>query len=183
MTKKILLGDVLTEIKDGIGPTWANYAVLGATRGGVAPAKERPGKHPERYKPVRQGTIFYNPMRIMIGSVAFIEEDQEEGITSPDYVVFRGNEGQVDSRFFYYWLRSPLGHKCIASLARGAVRERMLFNRLANAEVELPDYDAQLKASGALAVCYKQIKQAQAAIQIQLADLKSLPHRVVASSF
>lgn len=183
MNQKIVLGDVLIEIKEGIGSKWAELPVLGATRAGVAPAKERPGKHPERYKPVRRGTIFYNPMRIMIGSVAFIEEDQHEGITSPDYVVFRGKEGAVDSRFFYYWLRSPLGHKCISALARGAVRERMLFNRLANAEVELPDYESQLKASEALLVCYKQIKRMRAAIEMQLDDIKSLPDRVVESFF
>ena len=96
---------------------------MGATRDGVAPAKELPGKHPERYKPVVPGTVFYNPMRILIGSIAFIDEGDEAGITSPDYVVLRGKEGVVESRWFYHWLRSPLGEQCISSLARGAVRE------------------------------------------------------------
>jgi type I restriction enzyme S subunit len=47
-------------------------------------------------------------MRILIGSVAFVDEGDEPGITSPDYVVFQGKDGKVDSRWFYYWLRSPL---------------------------------------------------------------------------
>jgi type I restriction enzyme S subunit len=54
------------------------------TRSGLAPARERPGKHAERYN----GTVFYNPMRILIGSIAFVDDDDEPGITSPDYVVF-----------------------------------------------------------------------------------------------
>src|SRR4051794_16289030 len=166
MTTTVLLGDVLTEIKAGIGDGWARYPVLGATRDGLAPAKERPGKNPQRYKPVFAGTVFYNPMRILIGSIAFVDDDDEPGITSPDYVVLRGKDGSVDSRWFYYWLRSPDGEKCISSLARGAVRERMLFNRLAEAEVELPDFDTQKTVSKALS----EIKRARMSIQTQLRE-------------
>jgi type I restriction enzyme, S subunit len=181
--KKVLLGDVLTEVKSGIGKDWAKYPVLGATRDGVAPAKERPGKNPERYKPVFGGTVFYNPMRILIGSIGFVDDDDQPGITSPDYVVFRGNPGEVDSRWFYYWLRSPLGHQCIISQARGAVRERMLFSRLAKAQVELPDFDIQQHYSAQLAQAQRELNSIRAAIHIQLTDLQQFPHRIVAASF
>ena len=173
------LGHVLSEVKDGAGSTWGNFPVLGATRSGLAPAKERPGKHAERYKPVTAGTVFYNPMRILIGSIAFVDDDDEPGITSPDYVVLKGRPGVVDSRWFYYWLRSPLGERCIQSLARGAVRERMLFNRLAEGEIELPDYETQVKASKALA----QIKPMRAAIRKQIAELELLPQKLLAQVF
>jgi len=182
MKTKVLLGDVLTEVKAGIGKDWTRYPVLGATRSGLAPAKELPGKNPARYKPVVPGTIFYNPMRILIGSVAFVDEGDAPGITSPDYVVFRGVEKKVDSRWFYYWLRSPLGNQCITSLARGAVRERMLFNRLAEATVELPDFVTQQKVSKMLATAQRQIASMRAAISVQLHDLECLPHRLVAAS-
>ncbi|MGH8148111.1 MAG: restriction endonuclease subunit S [Rhodanobacteraceae bacterium] len=173
------LGDVLEEVKQGIGPEWAGYPVLGATRDGLAPAKEPVGKHPERYKPVRCGTVFYNPMRILIGSIAMVDDGDAEGITSPDYVVLHGREGIVDTRWFYYWLRSPLGEQCIASLARGAVRERMLFNRLAEGTIGLPRFDVQQRASLALA----QIRPMQKAIETQLADIEALPARVLAQAF
>ncbi|TIX84128.1 MAG: hypothetical protein E5V27_07600 [Mesorhizobium sp.] len=175
-TRPIALGEVLDEVKDGIGGLWKSFPVLGATREGVAPAKERPGKHADRYKPVRAGTVFYNPMRILIGSIAFVDEDDEPGITSPDYVVLKGKKGVVDTRWFYYWLRSPLGERCIRSLARGAVRERMLFNRLAEGEIELPDYDTQVRASKALA----QIKPMRAAVLKQVAELDLLPQKLLA---
>ncbi|MDP1998726.1 MAG: hypothetical protein Q8K22_03930 [Rhodoferax sp.] len=173
------LNHVLYEVKNGIGSEWSKFPVLGATRNGLAPAKERPGKHAERYKPVTVGTVFYNPMRILIGSIAFVEDDDEPGITSPDYVVLNGKSDMVDSRWFYYWLRSPLGERCIQSLARGAVRERMLFNRLAEGEIELPDYDSQVKASKALA----QIKPMRAAIKQQIAELGLLPQKLLAQIF
>ena len=173
------LGEVLEEIKKGIGETWASYPVLGATRGGLAPAKEQPGKYPQRYKPVSCGTVFYNPMRIMIGSIAFVDDDDEPGITSPDYVALQGKIGLIDSRWFYYWLRSPYGEQCINSLARGAVRERMLFNRLAEGTILLPSYQEQLRASNALAT----LKSMKFATQQQLKDLNKIPERLLAKAF
>lgn len=174
-----MLGEILIEVKNGIGVNWSEYPVLGATRDGLAPAKEPVGKNPERYKPVQRGTVFYNPMRILIGSIAMVDDDDAPGITSPDYVVLRGRDGVVDSRWFYYWLRSPLGERCIASLARGAVRERMLFNRLAEGEITLPPYPVQVAASRALA----EIRPMRQRIQAQLREIEQLPARLLAQAF
>lgn len=173
------LGDVLNEVKQGIGKSWADYPVLGATRDGLAPAKEPPGKKPERYKPVFPGTVFYNPMRILIGSIALVDTDDAPGITSPDYVALQGKSGKVDSRWFYYWLRSPFGERCILSLARGAVRERMLFNRLAEGEIDLPKFSDQKKASLALA----ELKPMRRAIEAKLHDINLLPQKILAQAF
>jgi type I restriction enzyme S subunit len=173
------LGEVLDEVKAGIGPTWADYPVLGATRAGLALAKEPVGKQPQRYKPVFSGTVFYNPMRILIGSIALVDEDDTPGITSPDYVALRGKLGRVDSRWFYFWLRSPYGERCIASLARGAVRERMLFNRLAEGKIALPPYDVQVVASQALA----ELKPMRSAIETQLKEINQLPGKILAKAF
>lgn len=173
------LGDVLVEVKRGIGTSWSNYPVLGATRDGLAPAKEAPGKQAPKYKPVVPGTVFYNPMRILIGSIAFVDDDDEAGITSPDYVVLQGKPKQVDSRWFYYWLRSPLGVACINSLARGAVRERMLFNRLAEGEIKLPDFSIQQHAS----ITLKELKSLRSAIEKQLREIDLLPQKILAQAF
>lgn len=178
-TETHLLGAVLDEVKRGVGASWADYPVLGATRSGLAPAREPVGKNPERYKPVFTGTVFYNPMRILIGSIAMVDEHDTPGITSPDYVVLRGRAGLVDSRWFYYWLRSPEGERCIASLARGAVRERMLFNRLAEGEITLPPYAVQVAASQALA----DIRPLKTKVEAQLRDIELLPSRLLAQAF
>jgi len=173
------LGDVLIDVKKGIGETWKDYPVLGATRNGLAPAKEPPGKYPHRYKPVFNQTVFYNPMRIMIGSIAFVDNDDKPGITSPDYVALQGKENQVDSRWFYYWLRSPYGEHCISSLARGAVRERMLFNRLAEGVIQLPSYQVQYQISKSLAA----LRPIKNAIQQQLDELNKIPERILTQAF
>lgn len=178
-TESHSLGDVLLEVKQGIGSRWADFPVLGATREGLAPAKEPVGKNPERYKPVTVGTVFYNPMRILIGSIAMVDEGDAPGITSPDYVALRGREGLLDSRWFYYWLRSPDGERCIASLARGAVRERMLFNRLAEGEIALPPYPVQQAASRALA----ELRPMKTAVEARLREIERLPQRLLAQVF
>jgi hypothetical protein len=54
-----------------------------------------------------------------------------------------------------------------------------LFNRPAEGEIELPDYDTQVKASKALA----QIKPMRAAILKQLAELELLPQKLLAQVF
>jgi type I restriction enzyme S subunit len=123
--------------------------------------------------------VFYNPMRILIGSIAMVDDGDTPGITSPDYVVLRGREGRVDSRWFYYWLRSPYGERCIASLARGAVRERMLFNRLAEGEITLPPLHVQQAASQALA----EIRPLKTHIEKQLREIELLPERLLAQAF
>lgn len=173
------LGNVLDEVKYGIGASWKDYPVYGATRKGIALAKEPPGKNPQRYKPVIPGTVFYNPMRILIGSIAFAEGDVKDGITSPDYVVLKGKDGLVDSRWFYYWLRSPLGQQCINSLARGAVRERMLFNRLAEGNIDLPDFTIQEKASQALI----NLKVVRSNLTNQYRDILAMPIKLLAKVF
>lgn len=141
------LRDCLIEVKNGVGDGWGDYPVLGATRDGIAPAKEGVGKAPGRYKLVDPTTVFYNPMRILLGSIAMVDEGDGAGITSPDYVVVKGRPGILDTRWFYYWFRSALGDELIQSLSRGAVRERILFNRLAAGEIETPDWEVQVVAS------------------------------------
>ncbi|MBM3295186.1 MAG: hypothetical protein FJY82_11785 [Candidatus Aminicenantes bacterium] len=126
------LGDCLIEVRNGVGKEWPKYPVLGATREGLALAKEPVGKTPERYKVADPVTVFYNPMRILLGSISIVDIGDETGITSPDYVVLKGREGILDTRWFYHWFRSPEGAHLINSLSRGAVRERILFNRLAS---------------------------------------------------
>jgi type I restriction enzyme S subunit len=118
-------------------------------------------------------------MRILIGSIAFVGDNDKPGITSPDYVALNGKAGVVDSRWFYHWLRSPLGEQCISSLARGAVRERMLFNRLAEGQIELPDFATQEKATKALA----QLKPMRVAVEKQSQELDLMPQKLLAQVF
>lgn len=178
-TQRRSLGDCLVEVRNGVGTDWAKYPVLGATRAGLAPAKEAVGKAPERYKLVEPVTVFYNPMRILLGSIAMVDEGDATGITSPDYVVVKGQPGILDTRWFYYWFRSARGAHLIDSLSRGAVRERILFNRLAAGEIEIPDYETQLQASERM----KQVRPIVDSITKELETIDALPAAILRRVF
>lgn len=141
---EVRLGEILHEITVGVGASWRERPLLGATRAGLAPAKEPVGKTPERYKPVEPGAIFYNPMRVLLGSIAYVES--VAGIVSPDYVAFTTATGRLHPRWFYHWLRSQAGEHFIKGLARGAVRERILFSRLAEGVAPIPPWKRQVAA-------------------------------------
>ncbi len=177
--RKWCIPECLSEITEGIGERWSEFPVLGATRAGLAPAKEGVGKNPGRYKPVTPGTVFYNPMRILLGSIAMVSEDDQPGITSPDYVVIRGIEGKLHSTWFYYWFRSPAGADFILSLTRGAVRERLLFNRLAKGAIEIPNWQTQLRAVDQL----QEIKKLRQSLETRLAEIELLPATLLRAAF
>ena len=177
--KSFALKDCLTEVTKGIGSCWREYPLLGVSRAGLAPPKEAIGRSPERYKTVDRGTIFYNPMRILLGSIALVDDDDDPGIASPDYVVCRTVEGVLHHRWFYYWLRSSFGEAFIKTLARGAVRERLLFKRLAAAEIVLPPWEAQVKAAERM----KDVMLLRRAVQEQIAAINLLPAPLLAKAF
>lgn len=173
------LAECLSEITEGIGEAWADYPVLGATRAGLAMAKEPVGKIPARYKPVRPGTIFYNPMRILLGSIAMVDDHDPDGVTSPDYVVMRCIEDRLHPRWFYHWFRSSYGAAFIKSMTRGAVRERLMFRRLAPASVRLPAWRTQLAVADRL----RQVKQVQGTLAARLTALDRLPAALLREAF
>lgn len=110
-------------------------------------------------------------MRILLQSIAIVDEGEEAGITSPDYVVFRGKAGAIHHRYIYEWLRSTEGERFIRSLARGAVRERILFRRLAEGVIPAPPWTWQLRFAEQMAL----VARARAAAQARLAHAESLP--------
>jgi type I restriction enzyme S subunit len=118
-------------------------------------------------------------MRILIGSIAMIDDGEEPAITSPDYVVFTTRAGTLHHKFFYYWLRSISGATFIRRLARGAVRERLMFPRLSAAEVEMPRWDVQMSFIRKMAL----IDRARAAAIAQLTELDRFPALLLRDAF
>jgi type I restriction enzyme S subunit len=173
------VGEVMEEVSRGVGKAWSDFPVLGATRNGLAAAKEPVGKNPHRYKPIIPGTVFYNPMRITIGSIAMLDDGEAPGITSPDYVAVRPRDACVRSLWFYEWLRSSFGVAFISSLARGAVRERMLFSRLSEGDMPVPPINWQHQFEQHS----RQVRQAINALNAQAEALEKLPAAYLRASF
>lgn len=178
-TRRVLLSDAMEHMTQGAGKDWAKYELLGATRNGVAPAKAAAGKNPGRYKPVDDDTVFYNPMRILIGSIAMLPHRSPPAITSPDYVVVRGRKGILASRWFYHWLRSPLGEAFIRSNAKGAVRERLTWKFLSSRTIQVPSWESQHRYLPAL----ERHEELVGRISAQLEAVNALPARILADAF
>jgi restriction endonuclease S subunit len=90
-----------------------------------------------RYKRVEIGYLVYNPMRINIGSIGVALSDEDTGITSPDYAVFRCKNG-LDPEYVYHFLRSEAGRHAIKQKTRGSVRFRLYYDKLAGIRIPTP---------------------------------------------
>ena len=100
-----------------------------------------------------------------------LDEGDKPGITSPDYVVMTAVPGRLSARWFYHWFRSRYGAKFIKSMSRGAVRERLMFKRLAPTTLLLPELKCQQAVDTQLAA----ITQVKAGLADKLAVLDHLP--------
>jgi type I restriction enzyme M protein len=143
---KRVLGDLTEESDERIGEAYSGVIrLLGVSNvDGFCDPKGRIGKNPERYKIVREGYLAYNPMRINIGSIGVAVEGADEGITSPDYVVFRCKNG-VLPEYIYHYLRSEAGRHEINLKTKGSVRFRLYYKQLAEIPIPVPK-DLQLQS-------------------------------------
>lgn len=101
------------------------------------------GKSLERYNFLRPNCPAYNPMRIDIGSIGVIRDDTQQGITSPDYVVFCC-EPDLLPGYVYHYLRSEADHHEINQKTKGSVRFRVYFEQLSKIKLLVArDIDAR----------------------------------------
>lgn len=102
----------------------------------------------EKYKIVKKGDILYNPMRVNVGSIA-LYLDEDEAITSPDYIVFSTNEGYSSWLIFNY-LKSSFGAEEISRKLTGSVRERLYYKKLKDIPFPNPSLEIHKKANKVL---------------------------------
>ncbi|MDD2604713.1 MAG: N-6 DNA methylase [Desulfobacteraceae bacterium] len=135
-----ILGDLTEECDERIGEAYSEEVrLLGVSNiDGFCDPKGNIGKHPEKYKIVREGYLAYNPMRINIGSIGVAVDEADVGITSPDYVVFRCN-GAVLPEYVYHFLRSEAGRHEINLKTKGSVRFRLYYKQLSEIPIPVPD--------------------------------------------
>jgi restriction endonuclease S subunit len=81
--------------------------------------------------------LAYNPMRINIGSIGVVRDEAQQGITSPDYVVFYCGPDLLPE-YVYHYLRSETGRHEIHLKTKGSVRFRLYFDQLAKITIPVP---------------------------------------------
>jgi type I restriction enzyme S subunit len=88
-------------------------------------------------------------------------------------------EGRLSARWFYHWFRSRYGAEFIKSMTRGAVRERLMFKRLAPATLLLPDWKHQQAADTQFAA----INKARTTLTAQQSALNRMPIALLREAF
>jgi restriction endonuclease S subunit len=174
----VKLGPLLIEVKKGVGPEWTKYRLVGVTRSGIGQPKDPIGKSPGRYKLVAPGTIVYNPMRILLGSIGVMTPNEEPGIISPDYVVFQTDSKALDPYYFFSWLKSTVGVEFIRNETRGAVRQRMKLKTLGQLDVSLPKICDQKDFGDRLLCSLEGLKSLELEVEEQLREIEALRTRI-----
>lgn len=94
------------------------------------------------YVVVEQGMFAYNPARLNIGSLAYLQNNQP-GLVSPMYVVFGIDKSKILPEYLYLYLKSPYIIGKINSLTESGARFRFDFERWGLIEIPLPPLPVQ----------------------------------------
>ena len=94
------------------------------------------------YKLVQRGMFAYNPSRINVGSISWLQE-KDCTVVSPLYVVFRIHEDMVLQDWIAYFLRSDMGLAQIRSLTSGSVRDTLKYSALERIEIPIAPINEQ----------------------------------------
>lgn len=94
------------------------------------------------YVVVEQGMFAYNPARLNIGSLAYLQNNQP-GLVSPMYVVFGIDKTKILPKYLYLYLKSPYIICKINSLTESGARFRFDFERWGLIEIPLPPLPVQ----------------------------------------
>lgn len=90
---------------------------------------------------VEPGSFAYNPARINVGSIGYLESDGKV-IVSSLYEVFKTDDTCVD-RFLWHWFKSPLFMIQIKQYQEGGVRLYFFFDKLLKSEICMPSTEEQ----------------------------------------
>lgn len=140
---------------------------------GITKSKYAAEDKAEDYKIIEKGCFAYNPYRINVGSIAYVNDDIK-GLISPAYVIFKTKPNTVDDRLLLKFLKSAEGLRQIKINARGSVRQALRFEDLCNIEINLPDYSEQVKFLDKIEIIDDASKNVSSEITHQLDLIKDL---------
>jgi type I restriction enzyme, S subunit len=98
----------------------------------------------DKYKIIKEGQFAYNPSRINIGSIAFLE-DFDVGIVSPMYCVFEAIPEKVEAPFLWELLKMENTREQIKKLCFGTVRQTFKYPDFSLVRTVLPTIGMQTK--------------------------------------
>jgi type I restriction enzyme, S subunit len=156
--ESVRLGDVIIESKlrcDGV-PT-ENALYLGAKAKGIVPTRKRiRGDSAHACKVVKKGWFIYDPMRLNAGLIAKWN-GAGAALASPDYTVFKCDEGRLDPEFLNHFRLSRQWTQFVEGAGTGSVRVRVSFSDLAALKLALPPLEEQRRIAAILNACDREL--------------------------
>ena len=142
------IGSLITRVrnKGGKNPSVKTVYSVSNTQGLVKAEDYRENviysEDTSNYIVVEKGMFAYNPARLNIGSLAWLQADQP-GLVSPMYVVFSIDQTKITPEFLYLYLKSPYVNGKINSLTESGARFRFDFERWGLIEIPVPPLPVQ----------------------------------------
>lgn len=86
---------------------------------------------------ISKGTFAYNPARIDIGSIAYLNLDKNV-LISPMYETFKANNEFLNDRFLWHWLKSDVFNNIVINNQEGGVRTCFNLPKFFNSHITIP---------------------------------------------
>ena len=109
----------------------------------------------------------YNPARLNIGSISYLF-DEEPGLLSPMYIIFKINEKLVTPKYLLIFLKSTKILKKIDSMKEIGARFRFDFDNWKKIKIPLPSLETQEKIVKILDSYTEYITELQEKLKIEL---------------
>lgn len=94
------------------------------------------------YKVVRPGMFAYNPSRINVGSIGWLDEAAPV-VVSPMYVVFGVDSARIMPEYLQLYFSSGVGRRRIEGKTEVGARFRLTYQSLATIQLPVPPLDVQ----------------------------------------
>ena len=101
-----------------------------------------------------------------IGKVALFDCEYDEALINAQILILRADDAQLDSRFLFYAVRSPLFKTHVANFASGVAQPQIPIADLREVEIPVPALPAQRRIAGILSAYDELIENNQRRIQI-----------------
>jgi len=112
----------------------------------------------KKYKIVQKSEIAFNPARINIGSIAFLD-DIDKAIISPMYTVFKAKKEKIEPLYLWKIINQENVFNYIKKLCFGTVRQIFKIEDFSLVHIALPSLIIQKKYIGKKLVYRKLIKK------------------------
>ena len=155
------------------------YQVLSITQKGILPKdisknEGQMASDYSGYQIVNQGDFAMNHMDLLTG---WVDISKYDGVTSPDYRVFKKREDvNANKQFFLYVMQLCYFKQIFYSLAQGVSefgRCRLQADKFMNYEVMIPPYDEQCQIAEYLDYRIKEIDDILSKKEFMISELKA----------